>query len=296
MNADLLPDPTGQLSLDRPVRGGRLLPVVLAASVLSALLASGVTASVVLLADVAPGETVAAPTADATTTSASTGTSSEVTIDSSEAVVAVAASAGPAVVTIATQGVQGFGPFSMPSGGVGSGFIFESDGLILTNYHVVEGASELVVTLEDGTELAGTVIAADQAHDLAVVKVQATGLPTIPIGASADLQVGQLVVAIGSPLGTYTETVTSGILSGTGRTITVASATQRGGQTLTDLLQTDAAINEGNSGGPLLDAAGQAVGINTAVASSAEGIGFATPIDTAAAVIAQARVAGGASS
>jgi S1-C subfamily serine protease len=166
-----------------------------------------------------------------------------------------------------------------------------ADGLILTNYHVVEGADQLTVTLKDGTELPGTVVATDQTHDLAVVKVAGADLPTVPLGSSADLKVGQLVVAIGSPLGTFTETVTSGILSGTGRTITVASAGSGNGQTLNDLLQTDAAINEGNSGGPLLDAAGQVVGINTAVASSAQGIGFATPIDIAAAVIAQARTA-----
>jgi S1-C subfamily serine protease len=273
-------------------RGGRILPVVLTASVLSALLASAATAGVVLVTR----PDVTTPAASATTASAAS-TSSKVTIESSDAVVQVAASASPAVVTITTQGMsQGFGPFSVPSTGVGSGFIFESDGLILTNYHVVEGADQLVVTLQDGTELTGRVVASDQTHDLAVVKVDGSDLPTIPIGSSASLAVGQLVVAIGSPLGTFTETVTSGILSGTGRTITVAAAGQRNGQTLTDLLQTDAAINEGNSGGPLLDAAGQAIGINTAVASSAEGIGFATPIDTAAALIAQARAASGASS
>jgi S1-C subfamily serine protease len=254
----------------------------------SAVVASGMTAGVVLLTQ----PEAAAPSA----TTASTTTTS-LTIDSSEAVVQVAATASPAVVTITSEGAaQGFGPFSVPSTGVGSGFIFEPTGLILTNYHVIEGSTSLVVTLQDGRELAGTVVATDEAHDLAVVKVDGTDLPTIAIGSSAELQVGQLVVAIGSPLGTYTETVTSGILSGTGRTITVATAGSRNGQTLTDLLQTDAAINEGNSGGPLLDAAGQVIGINTAVAASAEGIGFAVPIDTAASVIAEARATGGATS
>jgi len=271
-----------------PARGGRLLPMILAASMLSAVLASGVTATAVLWADNGSANASPGTTADVTTASAKT----PVTIGSTDAVVQVAASTSPAVVTITSQGMaQGFGPFSVPSTGVGSGFIFQSSGLILTNYHVVEGADQLTVTLQDGTELAGTVVATDQAHDLAAVKVAGTDLPTVPLGSSADLKVGQLVVAIGSPLGTFTETVTSGILSGTGRTITVASADSRNGQTLNDLLQTDAAINEGNSGGPLLDAAGQVVGINTAVASSAQGIGFATPIDIAAAVIAQARTA-----
>jgi S1-C subfamily serine protease len=275
-----------------PPRGGRILPMMLAASMLSAVLASGVTATAVLWADNGASAS-AAPTTGATAASAKT----PVTIGSTDAVVQVAAATSPAVVTITSQGTtQGFGPFSVPSTGVGSGFIFQSNGLILTNYHVVQGADQLTVTLQDGTELAGTVVATDQTHDLAVVKVAGTDLPTVPLGSSAGLKVGQLVVAIGSPLGTFTETVTSGILSGTGRTITVASAGSRDGQTLTDLLQTDAAINEGNSGGPLLDAAGQVVGINTAVASSAQGIGFATPIDIAAAVIAQARTASAAPS
>jgi len=273
-------------------RGGRLLPVVLAASMLSAVVASAATAGVVLVAN--PGSPV--PAASGTAAS-STDNTNVVNIDGSDAAVGVAASASPAVVTITSQGTtQGFGPFSGPSSGVGSGFIIDASGLIMTNYHVVQGSDQLTVTLQDGTELPGTVVATDQTHDLAVVNVPGTDLPTIPIGSSADLKVGQLVVAIGSPLGTFTETVTSGILSGTRRTITVASASARNGQTLNDLLQTDAAINEGNSGGPLLDAAGQVVGINTAVASSAQGIGFATPIDIAAAVIAQARASGAAPS
>jgi len=259
---------------------------------LSAVVASAATAGVVLVAN--PGSPV--PAASGTAAS-STDNTNVVNIDGSDAAVGVAASASPAVVTITSQGTtQGFGPFSGPSSGVGSGFIIDASGLIMTNYHVVQGSDQLTVTLQDGTELPGTVVATDQTHDLAVVNVPGTDLPTIPIGSSADLKVGQLVVAIGSPLGTFTETVTSGILSGTGRTITVASASARNGQTLNDLLQTDAAINEGNSGGPLLDAAGQVVGINTAVASSAQGIGFATPIDIAAAVIAQARASGAAPS
>jgi S1-C subfamily serine protease len=202
----------------------------------------------------------------------------------------VAESASPAVVTITTEsaGSGGFGPFSMPSTGVGSGFVFDASGLILTNQHVVADGGAITVTFQDGTELAGTVIATDDTHDLAVVRVEATDLPTLPIGDSSALEVGQLVVAIGSPLGTFTETVTSGILSATGRTIEVGSEFSRGSTTMTGLLQTDAAINEGNSGGPLLDASGAVVGVNVAVASSAQGIGFAVPIEDAAAIIARA--------
>lgn len=147
----------------------------------------------------------------------------------------------------------------------------------------------MTVTFQDGTELPATVVATDLAHDLAVIKVQATGLATIEIGDSAALKVGQLLVAIGSPLGTFTESVTSGILSATGRKIEVGSQTSRQTSTMTGLLQTDAAINSGNSGGPLLDASGRVIGVNVAVASSAQGIGFAVPIDEAASIMATAR-------
>ncbi|HEV8696967.1 MAG TPA: trypsin-like peptidase domain-containing protein, partial [Candidatus Limnocylindrales bacterium] len=119
----------------------------------------------------------------------------------------------------------------------------------------------------------------------------ATGLPTVAIGTSASLKVGQLVVAIGSPLGTFTDSVTSGILSATGRSITVGDPTTRQRRTMSNLLQTDAAINEGNSGGPLLDASGRVIGINTASAASAEGLGFAIAIDEAASIMASARTA-----
>ncbi len=181
----------------------------------------------------------------------------------------------------------------MPSTGVGSGFVFDADGLILTNEHVIEGDGSITVTFQDGTELTGTVVATDTEHDLAVVQVDATGLPTLEIGDSAALQVGQLVVAIGSPLGTFTETVTSGILSATGRTIEVGDQFSRRTTTMTGLLQTDAAINSGNSGGPLLDASGAVIGVNVAVATSAQGIGFAVPIDDAAAIMAEAQAAAG---
>jgi serine protease Do len=123
----------------------------------------------------------------------------------------------------------------------------------------------------------------DTLTDLAIVRVEATGLPTAPLGSSSDLKVGQLAIAIGSPLGTYTNSVTSGIVSATGRSVVVESNTR-----LNNLIQTDAAINPGNSGGPLLDAAGNVIGINTAVAQGSNGIGFAIPIDIAKPILAQA--------
>jgi S1-C subfamily serine protease len=202
----------------------------------------------------------------------------------------VAASASPAVVTITieTAGQPEFGRRSFGSTAVGSGFVFDASGLILTNDHVIADDGTITVTFQDGTELPGTVLETDTVHDLAVVRVEATDLPTIRIGDASGLRVGQLVVAIGSPLGTFTETVTSGILSATDRSIDVGSATSRRTVEMTGLLQTDAAINEGNSGGPLLDASGAAIGVHVAVAASAQGIGFAVPIDVAAAIMAEA--------
>ena len=125
-------------------------------------------------------------------------------------------------------------------------------------------------------------------NDLALVRIQATGLTAARIGDSTGIQVGETALAIGSPLGTYTETVTRGIVSGLGREVTVNDEVTRQPTTLTGLIQTDAAINPGNSGGPLLDASGAVIGVNTAVATSAEGLGFAIPIADAAALIAQA--------
>jgi len=227
--------------------------------------------------------TVASPSGTPTPSAASSAAS--VSADANP-VVAVAAKVRSAVVTISSTSGNQVGLFGVPTGGIGSGFIIDAKGLILTNAHVIEGASQLTVTLEDGRELDARVVASDTNLDLAVVKVDATGLPTVEVGSSADLRVGQLVVAIGSPLGAFSDSVTSGILSATGRTITVVDAVSRQRRTIDHLLQTDAAINEGNSGGPLLDANGRVIGINTAEASSANGIGFAIPIDEAASIIA----------
>jgi S1-C subfamily serine protease len=171
-----------------------------------------------------------------------------------------------------------------PETGVGSGVIYNSDGWILTNRHVVEGGNEFEVELKDGRVLSGEVYGIDTLTDLAIVKVDGTDLPTAAIGVSDALEVGQLVIAIGSPLGTYSNSVTSGIVSAKGRTITTDGSTRP----LTNLIQTDAAINPGNSGGPLLDANGNVVGINTAIATNSNGIGFAIPIDVARPIMAQA--------
>lgn len=265
----------------RARRGASTFGLVLAASVLAAIAASVGTASLVI----PPPAT--APPAVVASTPAGAETVVQV-IDGSQAVVDVAARVSPAVVTITNSSLgSAFDPFSVPATGVGSGFVFRPDGLILTNWHVVSGAQQLTVAFNDGRQFIGRVVASDQGNDLAVVKVDATGLPVADLGTSSDLKTGQLVVAIGSPLGTFTDSVTSGIVSATGRSLSVGG-NGRGQEQLSNLLQTDAAINEGNSGGPLLDASGHVVGINVAVATSAQGIGFAVPIDAAKDVIAQA--------
>jgi serine protease Do len=286
IQAGPIPELDSSTVRSRPPRFRLLLAAAIGASVISASVASLATVALVRPSTAAPG---AASTA---ANQASTGGQTVVQLNSSDAIVQVAAKVSPAVVTITTQSAGGsLSPFSVPSTGVGSGFIYDSSGFILTNYHVVEGGGNLTVTLQDGRELPGRVATSDQEHDLAVVKIDATGLPTVAIGSSAGLKVGQLLVAIGSPLGTFTDSVTSGILSATGRSITVGDPTTRQRRTISNLLQTDAAINEGNSGGPLLDASGRVIGINTASAASAEGIGFAIPIDQAASIMAGARTA-----
>jgi serine protease Do len=172
--------------------------------------------------------------------------------------------------------------------GVGTGFIVRSDGVVVTNYHVVEGAQGItVVTPEpDAHEYDARVIGGDQAADLAVLKIDAQGLPTVPLGTSADLQLGQQVVAIGYALALEGgPTVTSGIVSALGRSIKVqdprCDVCENQVRSYSDVIQTDAAINPGNSGGPLLNLDGQVVGINSAGTVSAENIGFAIAIDAA---------------
>ena len=146
----------------------------------------------------------------------------------------------------------------------------------------------LTVKLSDGSEYPATIVDQSADSDLALLKIDGTGLTAATIGDSSTIEVGETAVAIGSPLGTYTETVIRGIVSALGRTVTVADETTSRPVTLTGLIQTDAAINPGNSGGPLLDASGAVIGINTAVSTNAEGLGFAIPIAEAAALIAQA--------
>lgn len=159
--------------------------------------------------------------------------------------------------------------------GSGSGFVISSSGQILTNAHVVDGADVVTVTLKDGRSFDGRVLGEDPVTDVAVIKIDANNLQTVPLGNSEALQPGEAVIAIGNPLG-LNNTVTSGIISATGRSSSDIGASDK----RVDYLQTDAAINPGNSGGPLLNARGQVIGMNTAIIQGAQGLGFAIPINT----------------
>lgn len=190
----------------------------------------------------------------------------------------------PSIVNIDVRTAPQRTPFFTIEGqeGTGSGVIYLRDGYIITNNHVVEGAQDITVTLASGEELKGSIVGTDSQNDIAVIKVNKTGLPAISAGDSDSLVVGQLAVAIGSPFG-FEQTVTSGIVSALNRSISAGS--QQGGQveTLSGLIQTDAAINPGNSGGALCDSSARLIGINAVIASSSggsEGIGFAIPVNT----------------
>ncbi|MBC1235871.1 HhoA/HhoB/HtrA family serine endopeptidase [Nostoc sp. 2RC] len=159
--------------------------------------------------------------------------------------------------------------------GSGSGFIINSSGQILTNSHVVDGADRVTVTLKDGRTFDGKVLGEDAVTDVAVIKIDANNLPTVPVGNSDILQPGEAVIAIGNPLG-LNNTVTSGIISATGRSGSDIGASDK----RVDYIQTDAAINPGNSGGPLLNTRGQVVAMNTAIIRGAQGLGFAIPMNT----------------
>jgi S1-C subfamily serine protease len=194
-----------------------------------------------------------------------------------EAMVAAANKMLPSVVHIEVE-VGGFGGGT----GIASGFIYSSDGYIVTNNHVVENAMNITVSMQDGSTYDAKVTGTDPDTDLAVIKIDATGLPAATLGSSSDLVVGELAVAVGSPEG-FAGSVTSGIISALNRDVTISSQ-----ESLFGVIQTDAAINPGNSGGPLGNVAGEIVGINTAIYSQSggyDGLGFSIPIDSAKPII-----------
>lgn len=206
--------------------------------------------------------------------------------DDLSTVEAVAEKSVSSVVGITTVQTQLVWPFNVQDvGGVGSGVVVSSDGYILTNSHVVAGgnAKELKVLFENGDQVDGQVLWNDASLDLAIVKVDMINIPVAELGDSDELNVGELAVAIGNPLGLeFERTVTAGVISGLDRAVSV-----EGGVVMDNLIQTDASINPGNSGGPLLNGQGQVIGINTAKAASGEGMGFAIPINQVKPIIDQ---------
>jgi S1-C subfamily serine protease len=189
--------------------------------------------------------------------------------------------ASPAVANILTKATEyDFFQDPVPVAGAGSGFVFDANGYILTNYHVVEGAQSIEVVLGDQSRYPGKFIGADQRNDVAIVKIDPKGkqLAALPLGDSASLQVGQKVLAIGNPFG-FQSTLTTGVVSAIGRTVQTSQTTF-----IDEAIQTDAAINRGNSGGPLINSHGEVIGINSAIytpSGTTAGIGFAIPINSA---------------
>ncbi len=200
----------------------------------------------------------------------------------SHAVTTAAERVGPAVVRIDVEREGGrYGRYFSPSGtGLGSGFIISSDGQILTNAHVVERASHIVVTLADGRKFDAGLLGSDPEVDVAVLRIGADHLPVAELGRT-QLRVGQLAIAVGNPYG-LNWTVTAGVISALGRTLDLP-----GTRKMTNLIQTDTPINPGNSGGPLVDSNGRVMGITTAMMPMAQGLGFSVPLDTVKTVLAR---------
>lgn len=202
-------------------------------------------------------------------------------IEGSIAEVAEKVSKSVVSIVTSTKTTNFFGQ-SYDASAAGTGVIVTSDGYILTNKHVIDGASKVTVVLDDGTTYEEVkVVATDPLNDIAYLKIDGVSdLETAKLGDSKTISVGQQVIAIGNALGQYQNTVTSGIISGVGRSVTASDETGMSSETLSDMIQTDAAINSGNSGGPLVNAAGEVIGINTATSTSAENMGFAIPVSS----------------
>ncbi len=202
-------------------------------------------------------------------------------VQEQSAVIDAVKKVSPSVVSITSEGSsEGLFGMSMPTKSAGTGFIVDSNGLIVTNKHVVSDQNaKYTVFTSDGKKYAAEVKARDPLNDLAFVKINTSGLPAAELGNSDGLQVGQTVIAIGNALGQYQNTVTTGVVSGVGRAITAGDQGGASQEYLDNVIQTDAAINPGNSGGPLINIGGQVIGINTAIDQQGQSIGFAIPIN-----------------
>ena len=268
------PDPAGGSTLEAPPRsiGPGLIALLLATSLIAAFLGAGGTYAALRASGVLndPASTAMA------------GPQLRIESDASTVIAAVN-KVSPAIVQIVANDGAG-------STAIGSGIIYDPRGWILTNAHVVKGAKTIIVRLNDDRRLAGTTYGFDTLTDLAVVKID--GIPDLTmaaLGDSSSLLVGQLAIAIGSPLGlAYPNSVSRGIVSALGRDIEVPASESAPATSLHSLIQTDASINPGNSGGPLVDGSGRVIGITTAEAQTATGIGFAIPIDIAKPIMQQA--------
>jgi S1-C subfamily serine protease len=246
----------------------------LAGGLVGALVAMGVF---VATDDDSPRTTIVRPAADATVSRPSRA------ITGGTDIASIIAKVDPGVVAITTGSGPGTG-----DGGAGTGFVITPDGYIVTNNHVIEGATKISVAFTNGDEKSATLVGREAASDIAVLKVDATDLPTVELGDSDDVQVGDEVVAIGNALALDGGlSITRGIVSGLHRTVSTNT-----GSTLIGMLQTDAAINPGNSGGPLVDAQGRVIGMNTAIANpqSSNNVGFAIPISNAQPVFEDLRL------
>lgn len=255
-------------------------PALLAASLTIAIVA-GASAGALTAGVLTTGSSTSSSVAAAGTVLAGT----EDTSTTEETISAVVASASDAVVTVEVSSTS----FRGRAAGSGSGFVISEDGLIVTSAHVVDGASSVTVIFSDETEVTATVVASDGEHDVALLDVDESGLTTLTLADELPA-VGSLVISIGTALGEYPNTATVGVVSGLDREITASVGAPFTTETLTGVIQTDAALNSGMSGGPLLDATGNVVGVNTAVAEGAQGLAFAVPADVVADLVAQGAV------
>ena len=279
-------DGKSQGSVGRPVGPQPSLWVaVVVVGIVAGLTGSLLTATVIRPTAGAPtgsaGTQAGTATSSTPSTSAAAGSSQPDGAVSGSDLASAADRAGASVVLITTTIVNPYDPKGPPWEGNGSGIVVDSSGWILTNRHVVSGGRDMIVRLRDGREVGGATKGIDTLTDLALVKIKATDLHPIELGTSADLKVGDQVIAIGNPEGVFTDTVSAGIVSALGRTFLDDQGEYR------NLIQTDAAINPGNSGGPLVGLDGRVIGINT-LGTDDPGIGFAIPIDLARPIVDQA--------